>query len=41
MPMQAVHEFEAVAQTGSLSKTLAPYALILILSARFWRWMPH
>jgi len=31
MPMQAVHEFEAVAQTGSLSKTLAPYALILIL----------
>ena len=37
MPMQAVPEFEAVAQTGWLSKTLAPYALILFLMVVVWR----
>jgi hypothetical protein len=31
MPMQAVHELEAVGRTGRLSNTLAPSALILIL----------
>jgi hypothetical protein len=29
--MQAVHEFESVGRTGRLSKTLAPYGLILVL----------
>jgi len=31
MPMQAMHEFEAVGRAGHLSKTLAPSALILVL----------
>jgi hypothetical protein len=31
MPVRAVHEFEAMGRTGLLSKTFAPYALILVL----------
>ena len=31
MSMQVVHEFEAMDRAGRLSKTLAPYALILAL----------
>jgi hypothetical protein len=31
MPMQALYEFEVTDRTGWLSKTLAPYALFLVL----------
>lgn len=31
MPMQVVHEFEALGRTARLSKTLAPSVLILVL----------